>query len=259
MNRLKDILLLIASSRWLSAPLRALKRHTRAFFGSRLLLKMMSLILGVLLWYAISATDIALQRRDVQVRPSFTGQVADGYELVLPGEVEPKEVVLRGRRSVNDRLSRIEYLQTKPVPVHGRTAADEWRSVEVDPVHVPGTDWPLSAASLSCDPVTVRVHVVIRSLRREHVLRSVPVQILTVPGLSAQATVEPATVDVCVLAPQSVFPHLDKKALRVYVDLTSMVSDAAETVVPEVVLPEGVLLAKSLPPVTVKRQGPIRH
>jgi YbbR domain-containing protein len=256
MNRFKDLLLVLASFRWLSAPLRLFRRNARAFLASHLLLKMMSLVLGVLLWYAISATDLARPTRFVQVRPAFAGEVAGGYELAQPAEVDKKEVVVWGRRSVADRLSRIDYLQTKPVPVHGFAATDEWKTIEVDTVNVPGIEWPFPPGALSCDPVTVRVRVLVRSLLKEHVLRSVPVQILAVPGPAVQATVEPATVDVCVLAPQSLLLRLDKKALRVYVDLGSVASDATRQVVPEVVLPEGVRLAKSLPPVTVKPLGP---
>ena len=51
----------------LLTPVRVVRRSLKAFLATRLLLKLMSLALGILLWYAISATDVATGGRDLFV------------------------------------------------------------------------------------------------------------------------------------------------------------------------------------------------
>ena len=63
MKRIREALAYVFSFGLLT-PLRVVRKNLRAFFATRLLLKLMSLILGILLWYAISATDVATGGRD---------------------------------------------------------------------------------------------------------------------------------------------------------------------------------------------------
>jgi len=66
MKRIREAIAYVLSFRLLT-PLRVVRRNLRAFFATRLLLKLMSLVLGILLWYAISATDVATVGRDQYV------------------------------------------------------------------------------------------------------------------------------------------------------------------------------------------------
>lgn len=256
MNRLKDVLVQIILFRWVVTLVKVGRRTVKQFFATRLLLKLMSLVLGVLLWYAIAATEVAREARRIEVRPVFAGAVADGYELVEPWELEPKSVAVRGRSSVIDRLSRIGYVETERIAVHGRPVTDEWKAVKVDLGRLPGTEWDLPAGALSCDPAAVNVRVVIRSALVERVIRDVPVLVLAPTGSLREALLSPPLVEVHVLAPKSLLPALDAKSVRAYVDLTTWNNGAERKMVPEVVLPKGLRLARPPAAVTVKMEQP---
>jgi len=151
MNRLKDVLIQIISFRWVVTLVKVVRRNVKRFFATRLLLKLMSLVLGVLLWYAIAATEVTLA---------------------------------------------------------------------------------------------------------EETIRDVPVHVLAPTDSLREALLEPPVVAVDILAPKSLLPSLDAKSIRAFVDLTAWSNGGARKMVPEVVLPKGVRLARPPAAVTVKMEVP---
>lgn len=331
-----------------SRTLTLLRRNARALFYTRRLLKGMSLILAILLWHAITATDVAsytfepsllivrgedvfvkgvpekvrlmvrgpanqveklaishsrvlarfrlrnelrqgpietvtidtlhdldfdplpseldvisvtpqqirfqvedLIERYVRVRPLFTGNVAEGYELLDPVPIDPSEVVVRGHFSLLEELSKIGYLYTRPIPLDGRSAADEWQTFYLDLGRIPELEGSLDAGVLTCEQPMVKVHLAIRPKLADHLITGVPICLLSPANFPYRVEMEQGRQDVRVRGAAEVVAQLRADDVRLFVDLGPIKGVGKKELVPEVKLPDGVQLARPLETVTL--------
>jgi YbbR domain-containing protein len=214
----------------------------------------MSLVLGTLLYFAISASHVITTSEYVAVRPQFTG-IEDGYELLNPIKIEPQQVLVKGRISV---LNRLQYLQTKPISLSGRGAsADTLKGVEVDLINLPNFEKPVHKGQISAEPGIVKVKLVIVSKWKESMITKVPIRFMALPDYPYQVTIEPAEQDVHVSARQEILDNLSHDSVKLYIESSAMESSIEKELHPEIVLPPGVRLRSLLKKVLVTQIGPL--
>lgn len=255
MSSLGDTLIYILSLKWLITSVRYAMNGLRTFFSTRLLLKFMSLVLGTLLYFAISASHVTNTSEYVSVRPQFTG-IEDGYELGSAGiRIEPSQVLVKGRIAV---LNRLQYLQTKPIALSGRGATEEvLEGVEVDLVHLPNFEKPIHKGHISAEPGIVNVRIVIVSKWKESIITKVPIRFMALPDYPYQVTIAPAALDVHVSARQEILDTLSHDSVKLYIESSAIKSDTEKELHPEIVLPTGVRLRSPLKSVVVTQLGPL--
>jgi YbbR domain-containing protein len=250
-----DTLLYILSFKWLITAVRYCVIGLRNFFSTRVLLKFMSLVLGTLLYFAISASHVTTTSEYVVVRPQFTG-IEDGYELLSTDiRSEPRQVLVKGRIAV---LNRLQYLQTKPISLSGRGASTEiLEGVEVDLVNLPNFEKPVHKGQISAEPAVVNVHIAIVSKWKESMITKVPIRFMAPPDYPYQVTIEPTEMDVHVSARQEILDNLSYNSVKLYIE-SSVIKDLTEKeFIPEIVLPPGVRLRSPLQSVMVTQLGPL--
>ena len=255
MSSLGDTLIYLLSFKWLITSLRYAVIGIRNFISIRLLLKFMSLVLGTLLYFAISASHVTNTSEYVAVRPQFTG-IEDGYELGSAGiRIEPSQVLVKGRIAV---LNRLQYLQTKPITLSGRGATEEiLEGVEVDLVNLPYFEKPVHKGQISAEPGIVNVKIVIVSKWKESIITKVPIRFMALPDYPYQVTIEPAGLDVHVSARQEILDSLSHDSVKLYIEGSAVKSHTEKEFIPEIVLPSGVRLRSPLKSVVVTQLGPL--
>ncbi|MBI2193993.1 MAG: hypothetical protein HYU36_18620 [Planctomycetes bacterium] len=192
-----------------------------------------------------------LIERYVRVRPRFTGRTAEGFELVEPVPVDPSEVVVRGHFSLLEEVTKVGYLETRPIPLTGRRGSDEWQTFYLDLMQVPETASPLGAGMLTCEEPMVKVHLLIRPQVQERVIQGVAILVMIPADFPFRVELKQARCDVCIRGPEVVLREVRPEDLRLFVDLGAVREVGKQEVLPEVKLPDGVQLARPLDAVSV--------
>lgn len=194
-----------------------------------------------------------LVEKFIRVKPLLQGKVADGFELVETIEVDPAEVLVRGRASL---MSRITILRTRPISIQGRRTTDDRLSAHLDLHHVPYLGSEHSPGSLSAEQNLVKVHLIIRHVLLEKSFEKLEIGVLSPSGYPFRTHLNQPTVNVTVEGIAPVLKYFDPGEIRVFVDVSALRESGTYMVAPVIKLPEGVTLATPLERVSVKIEEP---
>lgn len=147
------------------------------------------------------------------VDPDIVGldRVPDGYQVVMPVKVNPREVYLIGKSEIINTLPKDEatsrhIVVTEPISVAGKTQG----SLETVPLHIPQGLTLLQQRQGDL----VEVNLEIQEVQTVREIREVPLDFKAVASDSVSLSYSPKSAVVRVFGPQSLIRQLTKDSFR---------------------------------------------
>jgi YbbR domain-containing protein len=170
------------------------------------------------------SVSIEVRGKEIPVFVRFSGNAAEGYEVVGEPQSSPSTVLVDGQA---DALAKVQYIYTTPVDTSTLTAPTFLPAVPLDTSTLP--------AGVNIETLTVDVSVRVDRTAIPRTFDGVPVSVINLAA-GASAVSNPATVSVTVRGPQEEINALTAGDISVVVNANNL-GPGTFSVVPRVVLP----------------------
>lgn len=177
------------------------------------------------------AYDMYLTKR-VALLPEVELQCMEGYGRVGPIRLRPDSIMITGAESI---LKSIRSWKTKPVLINNADADITMRVSLSDSLR----------SIIRLDQKEVEMYIPVRQLA-EVKFSAIPITVQGIPS-ARQVLLSPSSVDLIVRGGLMRLSELTAAQFSASVDYSSLIKDTTNTIIPQIQLPEGVILLRLVP------------